>query len=261
MHPILFEVGSLTIHTYGFMIMTGAFLGYLYMSRTAKKELGIEPDHIQTLAIYIIFAAFIGGKLFFYFEKPDFYFNPPSNMMKNFRQGFVFYGSLIFAIPVAIWFFRKNKWPVWPFMDRLAITGTIIHACGRMGCFFAGCCYGLPTEQPWGVSFTDSETQARPMHTHLHPTQLYEVFNILAIMAVLLMLKRHKRFEGQLFLIYVILYSIGRSIVEIFRGDIRRGFIIEDVLSHSQFIALLLIAACLWAYRSFSKRADLKIKN
>lgn len=254
MHPILFEIGDLTIHTYGFMIMIGAFMGYLYMAKAAKKELGIEPDHVQTLAVYIIFAAFIGGKLFFYFEKPDFYFNPPSNMLKNFRQGFVFYGSLIFAVPIAIWYFRKMKWPVWSFMDLLAITGTIVHVSGRMGCFFAGCCYGLPTEAPWGVSFSDDITQARPMHTDLHPTQLYEVFNILVIMGVLFLLKRHKRFEGQLFLIYVILYSIGRSIVEVFRGDLRRGFIIEDILSHSQFIALLLIAASLWAYRKFSKQ-------
>jgi phosphatidylglycerol:prolipoprotein diacylglycerol transferase len=260
MYPVLFEIGGVTIHTYGFLIMTGAFLGYLYMSRMAKKELKIDPDQIQSLAVWIILSAFVGGKLFFYFEDPGYYFNPPSNMLKSFRQGFVFYGSLIFAIPVSIWYFRKMKWPVWAFMDLLAITGTIIHACGRMGCFFAGCCYGIPTDQPWGVSFSDSLSQAKPLHTDLHPTQLYEVFNILTIMVILMMLKRHKRFQGQLFLVYVILYSLGRSIVEIFRGDLRRGFIIEDILSHSQFIALILIAACLWAYRRFSKRDDLKVK-
>lgn len=260
MHPVLFEIGSLTIHTYGFMIMLGAFGGYLYMSRVAKQELGIAADQIQTLAIYIILSAFIGGKLFFYFEDPGHYFHPPSNMLKGFRQGFVFYGSLLFAVPVAIWYFKKMKWPVWPFMDRLAIAGTIIHAFGRMGCFFAGCCYGLPMDQPWAVNFADELSQAKPLHTDLHPTQLYEVFNILIIMSALLMLKRHKRFEGQLFLIYVILYSIGRSIVEVYRGDLRRGFIIEDVLSHSQFIALILIAICLWAYRRFSKRTDLRVK-
>lgn len=260
MHPVLFEIGSLEIHTYGFLIMMGAVFAYLYMSTAAKKELGIDPEHIQTLAIYIILAAFVGGKLFFYFEDPSYYFRTPSNMLKGFRQGFVFYGSLVFAIPIAIWFFRKQNWPVWPFMDRLAIAGTIVHAFGRMGCFFAGCCYGLPTEKPWGVTFDDALSQAKPLHTDLHPTQLYEVLNILTIMGILLMLKRHKRFEGQLFLIYVILYSIGRSIVEVFRGDLRRGFIIEDVLSHSQFIALILIGICLWAYRSFSKRKDLKVK-
>ncbi|MFT5954596.1 MAG: phosphatidylglycerol:prolipoprotein diacylglycerol transferase [Cyclobacteriaceae bacterium] len=260
MYPILFDLGSLSIHTYGFMIMLGALFGYLYMSYAVKKDLGIDSGNVQTLAIWIIFAAFVGGKLFFYFERPEYYFNPPSNMLKSFRQGFVFYGSLIFAVPVAIWFFRKNKWPVWAFMDRLAIAATIVHIFGRMGCFFAGCCYGLPTDKAWGVAFTDELSQAKPLGAHLHPTQLYEVLNILIIMVVLFMFKRHKRFEGQLFFIYVILYSIGRSIVEIYRGDLRRGFIIEDILSHSQFIALLLIAATLGAYRYFSQRSDLKVK-
>ncbi|MFT6941747.1 MAG: phosphatidylglycerol:prolipoprotein diacylglycerol transferase, partial [Cyclobacteriaceae bacterium] len=86
MYPILFDLGSLSIHTYGFMIMLGALFGYLYMSYAVKKDLGIDSGNVQTLAIWIIFAAFVGGKLFFYFERPEYYFNPPSNMLKSFRQ-------------------------------------------------------------------------------------------------------------------------------------------------------------------------------
>ena len=261
MHPILFEIGDFTIHTYGFMIMTGAFLAYLYMSRAAKKELGIDPDKIQTLAIYLILSAFIGGKLLFYLEDPGYYFNPPSNMTKNFRTGFVFYGSLLFAVPLAVWYFRKEKWPLWPMMDRLAITTLIIHMCGRIGCFSAGCCYGVPTEKPWGVKFSHEHTQAEPMHVALHPTQLYEAFFLLGILVFLIMFKRHKRFEGQLFMIYLMLYAGGRALIEIFRGDLRRGFIIEDVLSHSQFISIFIIAFVLWMYRRLSKKGLYKKGN
>lgn len=254
MHPELFTIGNFTLHTYGFMIMVGAMLGYLFMSRTAKKELGIDPDKIQTLAIYVILAAFIGGKLFFYFEKPSFYFNPPSNMLVNFRTGFVFYGSLLCAVPIAVWFFRKEKWPLWPMLDLLAIATLIIHACGRRGCFFAGCCYGTPTDMPWGVTFTDELSQAEPLHTALHPTQLYEATFLIGILIFLLMFKRHKRFEGQLFMIYLMLYAVGRGVIEIFRGDLRRGFIIEDILSHSQLISLAIIAFALWMYKRLSKK-------
>ncbi|MBV6647948.1 MAG: prolipoprotein diacylglyceryl transferase [Cyclobacteriaceae bacterium] len=254
MHPELFSIGSLTIHSYGFMIMLGAIAGYAYMSLNAKKELGIALDKIQSLAIYIIVAAFVGGKLLFYLEKPSYYFNPPSNMLVNFRTGFVFYGSLLFAIPVAVWYFRKEKWPIWPVLDRLAIAGTIIHAFGRMGCFLAGCCYGLPTDKPWGVAFTEESSQAQPLHEHLHPTQLYSAGMICSIMVVLLMFKRHKRFEGQLIFVYLILYAAGRGIIEIFRGDLRRGFIIEGVLSHSQLISLVLITITLSAYFYFRKK-------
>lgn len=261
MHPELFSIGNFTVHTYGFMIMLGAFLGYLYMSNAVKKELGIDPDKIQTLAIYVILSAFIGGKLFFYFEDPKYYFNPPSNMLENFRTGFVFYGSLLFAVPIAVWFFRKEKWPLWPLMDRLAITTLIIHACGRLGCFSAGCCYGIPTDAPWGVTFTDELSQADPMHTALHPTQLYEALFLVGILVFLIMFKRHKRFEGQLFMIYLMAYAVGRGIIEIFRGDLARGFIIEDVLSHSQFISLFVIAFALWMYRRLSKKGLYKPKN
>lgn len=248
MHPELFSIGSFTVHTYGFMIMIGAMLGYFYMSAQAKKELAIDPDKIQTLAIIIILAAFIGGKFFFYLEKPSYYFNPPSNMFKNFRTGFVFYGSLLFAVPLAIWYFRKQKFPVLPMLDLLAITGCIIHGFGRLGCFFAGCCHGLPTDSFLGVTFTHPQSQAEPLNVPLHPTQLYDAFIITGILVTLLMLKRYKRFEGQLFLVYIMLYATGRIFVEIFRGDERRGFIIDNVLSHSQLISLFIIAAAALAY-------------
>lgn len=239
----------------------GAIAGYFYMSTSVRKEMGIAPEKIQNLAILVIIAAFVGGKLFFYFEKPGYYFHPMSNMFKNFRTGFVFYGSLLVAVPTVVWYFRKQKWPVWPMLDHIAITACIIHAFGRMGCFFAGCCHGKPTDSFLGVTFTDAESQAEPLHTPLHPTQLYDAFQIIAILIILLMLKRHKRFEGQLFLVYIVLYAIGRSIVEIFRGDVSRGFIIDNVLSHSQFISILIILGAIWAYTYLKKKKKHQVKT
>lgn len=253
MHPELFNIGNFTIHTYGFMIMLGAMFGFLYMSHTVKKELGIEKDKIQNLAILIIISAFVGGKLFFFLEDPGYYFSSWQHIKKNFRTGFVFYGSLLYAIPVVIWYFRKEKWPVWPFLDRIAIVACIIHGMGRLGCFFAGCCHGVPTDVPWGVTFTDPISQAEPLHTPLHPTQLYSATLIFSILIILLMFKRHKRFEGQLFFIYIILYATGRGIIEIFRGDEARGYIIENVLSHSQFISIIVIAITAVVYWKFKK--------
>ncbi len=253
MHPKIVSFGDFALYSYGLLIMTGAILGYLYLRRTAHRELGVNPDKVQMLAVWIIFAAFVGGKLFFYFEKPSFYFSPPSNMLVNFRTGFVFYGSLLFALPVAFWYFRREKWQVWPMLDLLAITATIVHGFGRMGCFLAGCCYGLPSDQAWAVTFTDEASKA-PLHEALHPTQLYSVMLIGSIAAVLMMLKRHRRFEGQLFFIYIALYAGGRAVIEIFRGDLRRGFVIGEWLSHSQFISILLIAGIGWMYWRRSKK-------
>ena len=146
----------------------------------------------------------------------------------------------------------------WPMMDRLAITACIIHGMGRLGCFFAGCCHGTPTDLPWGVTFIDNASQAEPLNTPLHPTQLYSAGLIFSILVILLMFKRHRRFEGQLFFIYIILYAIGRGIIEIFRGDEERGYIIDGVISHSQFISIIVITIAMWAYFRFKKKADLK---
>jgi phosphatidylglycerol:prolipoprotein diacylglycerol transferase len=258
MHPILFTLDMfgkpVSIHTYGVMIALGAFAFYIYGSTIAKKELGIPPETIQALARIIIISAVIGGKLFYYFEEPSFYFSPPSNMLVNFRTGFVFYGSLLFVIPSVIWFYRKHKLPVMPMFDIIAIGGLILHAFGRMGCFFAGCCYGSETDGPIFITFTDAATAA-PTNVHLHPTQLYSLTMLLGILAILLMFKRHKRFEGQLFFIYLMLYSVGRGFIEIFRGDLRRGFIIEDILSHSQLISILLISVVGFIYIKMLKKS------
>ena len=256
MFPILFASDAYTLYSYGVLIMIGALLGYYYMRHTVKKDLGIAPEKIQLLAMLVIFSAFVGGKVFYYLEDLSFYLNPPSNMLIDFRTGFTFYGSLLFAFPLALWFFIKEKWPVWPMLDRLAISATIIHSFGRMGCFLAGCCFGVPTDQPWGVTFTHDHSQA-PLHQSLHPTQLYSVLLIASIFVVLMMFKRHKRFEGQLFFLYILLYAFGRGVIEIFRGDLRRGLIIEGWLSHSQLISLILIMLVVWAYVRFYKKEKL----
>lgn len=234
--------------------MIGAIIAYLYISHHAKKELGIPAENIQALARIIIITAFVGGKLLYYLEDPGFYFSPPSNMLKNFRTGFVFYGSLLFAVPSVIWYFRSKKLPVLPLLDIIAIAGVMLHASGRTGCFLAGCCYGLPTDGPIYVEFTNVLSEA-PLGQHLHPTQLYSISLLLSILVILLMFKRHQRFQGQLFLIYISLYAIGRGIIEIFRGDEARGYLIEDYLTHSQFISLFLIGIVIWYYIRLNRRS------
>jgi len=258
MYPILFSFDffghPVNIHSYGVLISFGALMGFIYASTTAKKELGIEIQTMQNLARTIIIAAFVGGKILYFLEDPGFYFFPPSNMLHDFRTGFVFYGSLLFVIPLVILFFRKHKLPVMPMLDIIAITGLIIHIFGRMGCFFAGCCYGKETSRSIFIEFTDVASVA-PLHQHLHPTQLYSITLLICILIVLLMFKRHKRFEGQLFFIYIMLYALGRGVIEIFRGDISRGYVIDGILSHSQFISLILLGIILFFYIRFLNKS------
>ena len=143
MHPILFESGSITIYSYGFCIAVGALLGFLYMSKQGKKEFGLTFDQSNNLFIMLVLAGVIGGKLFLIFEEPSLYLHQPKKLISG--SGFVFYGSLLLAIPIMLLYFKKIKVPVLGMLDVMAVVTCIVHGLGRIGCFMAGCCYGKPT--------------------------------------------------------------------------------------------------------------------
>lgn len=246
MHPELFTLGSFTVYTYGFCIALGALLGFLYMYRQGKKQYGMTFDQSNNLFILLVVAGVVGGKIFMIFEDPSLYLSHPKKLLSG--SGFVFYGSLLTTIPVMLWYFKKISVPVLGMLDVMAVVTCLVHGFGRIGCFMAGCCYGLPTDGFFSVVFSNPACQAEPLNTPLYPTQLFEATFIFSILIVLLVLNKKKTFDGQLFLIYLMIYATGRSILEIFRGDIERGFIIKNVLSNSQFISLLIISAALYFY-------------
>jgi phosphatidylglycerol---prolipoprotein diacylglyceryl transferase len=259
MHPVLFEVGSITVYSYGFMIALGVIGAVAYMAIQGKRDVGLTFDQANTLFLLIFIAAFVGGKVFLLFENPSLYVSNPAKLLTG--RGFVFYGSFLFAVPTMLWFFRKHKLNPHKMLDVMAIVTCIVHMFGRLGCFLAGCCYGKPTDSAFSVTFTDEACQAEPLNTPLFPTQLMEAGYIFIVMIVLLLIKRkYQKFYGQLFLLYLIVYAIGRSILEIFRGDVARGFIIKDYLSHSQFIALLIVLVSIFFYVKWSKKNPI-LKN
>jgi phosphatidylglycerol:prolipoprotein diacylglycerol transferase len=122
--------------------------------------------------------------------------------------------------------------PGWKTTDIMAPSLALGQALGRMGCFFAGCCYGKTCDLPWAVTFTRPDTLA-PIGIPIHPTQLYSALSNFIIFLFLFSFRKKKKFEGQLFWSYVFLYGVTRSIIEIFRGDFR-GELVFNVLSISQ---------------------------
>lgn len=252
MYPILFEVGSITLYSYGFMIALGIVAGMVYLIIQGRKEVGLTFDQANSLFLYIFFAAFVGGKLFLFFEDPSGYLTSPQKLLTG--RGFVFYGSFLLAIPTMLWFFRRHKLHTYKMLDVMAITTCLVHIFGRIGCFLAGCCYGKPTDSAMGITFTDAACYANPLHTPLYPTQLFEAFYIFLVMILLALIKSKRRFYGQLFLSYLMLYAIGRFMLEFFRGDTGRGFVIDGYISHSQFIALCIFGVVVFVYARWSKQ-------
>jgi phosphatidylglycerol:prolipoprotein diacylglycerol transferase len=173
----------------------------------------------------------------------------------------VFYGGLILAVVVALWYIRRVGLPLWTTCDVFAPGIALGHVVGRFGCFFAGCCYGKPTMRPWGITFTDpfaASNVGTPLGVPLHPTQLYEAGAELLILVVLLVTERKGRpFPGRTFWLYMLLYAVSRFVIEFFRGD-ERGTVF--MFSTSQFISLLLapLAVAMLVYLSRAKTPEPK---
>jgi phosphatidylglycerol:prolipoprotein diacylglycerol transferase len=244
---------QITVYSYGLMIALG-ILAAFYVTLRLSKKFGLDADKLSNLFIWVIVAAFVGGKLFYFFEDWDKYTQDPSQMLNVMGGGFVFYGSLIFAIPTIILWLRQQKIPVRPFLDVLAFAGPVVHSFGRVGCFLAGCCHGKVCNNALGVTFTHPDTLAVPTNTPLYPTQLMDIGVNLIILLVVFLVRKKQQFDGQLLLIYLMMYGVGRSIVEIYRGDDARGFVFGGALSHSQFIALLIIATCAYFWFQWKKK-------
>jgi phosphatidylglycerol:prolipoprotein diacylglycerol transferase len=166
-----------------------------------------------------------------------------SNLLEVFKiwnGGLVFYGGFLGALLVVIIYLKVYRLPLGKTVDIAAVSLPLGHSLGRIGCFFAGCCYGKTCHMPWAVTFRHTESLA-PLNTPLHPTQLYLSFANLMVFLIIFSYRSKKHFDGQLFLIYVIFYGINRSIIETFRGDFRGGTFLE-LFSISQVIGILFAA-------------------
>jgi len=245
MHPILVEFGFIKIFTYGLLVATGFFVAILLAGRQGKKE-GLDQQKIMDLAFYVLVAALVGGRLLYIVVEYRYFLDNPMEVLKFWKGGLVFYGGFIGAFSVGFWYVRKHQLPVWKVGDIVAPSIAIGQAIGRWGCFFAGCCYGVRTDVPWAITFSDPKSLA-PLDIPLHPTQIYLSLNALVIYGILVWLRKRKKFEGQVFWTYGILYSIGRFIIEYYRGD-DRGYAVESMLSTSQFIGIfiLLLSVFMW---------------
>lgn len=256
MYPELFHFGSVTIYSYGVAILIGVIIAYFLFLRFSKVY-GLNHDKVSELFLWCVFGVFAGGKLFFFFEKPSYYISHPGDFLDNFGAGFVFYGSFICTIPILIWWFRKNKLPVWDMFDLVGISGAVVHACGKIGCFMAGCCHGKVCHNSWGVVFNNPHTHAEPVGVPLYPVQLWDSAIILSAVIIMLLIRKRKAFAGQLFLIYGLWYALGRFITENYRGDEERGYLFGGALSHSQFIAIIVFVICaviyVWRWKKGAK--------
>lgn len=261
MHPRLLTTPFFTIYTFGVLLASAYLAAFWWLTAQGRRE-GLNLEALTSLGFWAIAGAIIGAKALMVVRDLPAYIAAPSALFSwpVLSSAGDFYGGFIGAvIAAAVFFWRDSRLPFWRAADLCGPAIAMGQAIGRVGCFMAGDDYGRPTQVPWAVTFTNSDAArlgGTPLGIPLHPVQLYESLVCTVLFFVLLRLRRRKRFDGEVILVYTLLYAIARFILEFFRGDADRGFVFGGVLSTSQFIAGLLapVAIALWLVRRHGVR-------
>lgn len=241
MRRILFTVFGFPVYGYGTMLALGVLVAVLLSEWRAKKK-GIDQDKFFNMAIIAVICGILGGKLFFIITNfSDFIAS--KSIAEAIGDGFVVYGSIIGGVAGVFGYCKKAHWNMLEMFD-IAVPGlALAQGIGRIGCLFAGCCYGKETTLPIGIKFTDS--YIAPNNVLLFPTQICSsIFDILLAMLLLWLSKKNMK-DGRLFSVYLMIYSVGRFIIEFFRSDPRGNV---GALSSSQFISIFVIVLAIIIY-------------
>lgn len=261
-HPFLFHIGSFALPTYGFLVALGMICGLWTAFRLARFR-GMDPEQIWNLGGIAVFSGIVGSKALLLILSWREYAEDPGRIfsMATLQSGGVFSGGLVLGIVCVGWYVRREKLPFLSALDVLAPGLALGHAFGRLGCLSAGCCYGRPTDMPWGITFHNTwaaEFSGTPLNIPLHPTQLYEFAAEAINFVFLYWLCKRKQFEGQVAALFMIIYGIERFVFEFYRGDPGRGEILGGMLSGTQLIALGLVVS---GFAIYLRRTPLRTFN
>lgn len=232
----LFDIGPISVYSYGLMIAIGIVAAFYLADIRAKKQ-GLDGEHVYGLGFLGLIVGILGAKLLFYATEIKAIIANPK-MLLSFSEGFVVYGGIIGGILGAYIYCKWKKLPVLKYFDLAIPSVALAQGFGRIGCFLAGCCYGRETTAWYGITFHDSPFA--PNGVSLIPTQLISSVADFAHFFLLLWVAKKKKTDGVVVTAYMICYSIGRFMIELLRNDPRGNV---SLLSTSQFISIFMLMA------------------
>lgn len=241
------HIGPITLHMYGIMIAIGYISAFLISEKRAKKQ-GLNPDILYGIFWCAVFGGALGSKILYYTVNIRQVIANPS-IIFNFRNGWVVYGGIIGGVFASFLYCRIKKVDFVAYLDLVLPSVAFAQGCGRIGCFFAGCCYGRETESV--LSITYSHSNFAPNGVKLIPTQIYSSIGDFAIAFLLMAYAKKKPAKGKVAAGYCVLYSVGRFIIEMFRNDYRGEY---GPLSTSQLISVFILAIGIGMYVWAAKR-------
>ncbi len=247
MRPELIKIGPFTLYTYGFMWMVGIWLAVWRALRLAPRY-GVKPDDVLDVAFWSVALGIVGGRLAFVITYWSKYASDPLSIFRVWEGGMSYFGGFGLAIATAIYLIRKRRIPIWQLGDLAAPSLALGYAIARIGCFGAGCCYGAPTDLPWGALFPGHERA-------VHPTQLYATLMNLLIFAGLSYWASRRQFEGQLFAAFLVLHGLYRFINEFFRAG-ATSLLALGIFTYGHLVAAVLMGIGFALYAVLKRRAN-----
>ena len=226
MHPILFSIGPVAIHSYGLMLGL-AFLATMYLSSRRASIFDLSGERVSNLIILFLVSGIVGARIAYVLANMSLFLDSPLEILMINKGGLIFYGGFIFALVAGIVYAMVTRLAILDTADLMAPFIALGHSIGRVGCFFNGCCYGRPTDSFLGVCFPDTLVR-------VYPTQLFSSAGLLAIFFLLFFFQSRRRFKGEIISLYFILYGAFRFLIEFLRGDsaeVLLGFTSAQIIS------------------------------
>jgi len=249
MYPVLLSLGKFHVYAWGLMLAVAVIVAIFGLTKLFKSE-GYDPDSVWDLVMILVVGGVLGSRLAYIlvYQWQDFLSSPAAvlSISNGGFSGLVWYGAFILDIPLFIWYIRRHGYPFWNILDMLAPYIALGYAIVRIGCFLNGCCYGEVTDSAIGVIFPNVDGLPR------YPSQLFSSALNFILFGFLIWYYRRRRFYGQLFILYLMGYSIYRFIVEYFRDSL----INYGPFTMGQVVTMLVFLVALGLYTWRKKQSE-----
>ncbi len=253
MHPVLLQLGNFKVYSWGFMLAIAAIVAILGIRRVFDRE-GHDRDMVLDMVVLMVVFGLLGGRIAYilFYEWSEFLTDPVIFFSPGF-SGLIWYGAFAGGLLAFLGYIWRKDLDFWEMADIYAPYLALGYALVRIGCFLNGCCYGLPTGSGLGVVFPDVDHQLR------HPTQLYSTGLNFLLFLYLFWLWERRKFSGQVFIAYLMGYSLYRFIIEFFRFSlINYG---PFTLGQVYTVFMLLAALGLYWWRSSKFNNDIYVRR
>jgi phosphatidylglycerol:prolipoprotein diacylglycerol transferase len=270
MYRILFTIGSFSIYSYGVMIALAFITAILFAMKEAKRS-GESPEKVLDISLYVILGALIGGRLGYVLTYLDYYMKNPVKILYFRQGGLSFLGGFLVAYLLCWLYVKRTKISFWKYADIAAPSIAIGLGIGRIGCFLNGCCFGVVSEN-YGIKFPS--LYMPPVYLQqlkdgliasgssctlpVIPTQLYSSLYGFLIFFILLRIKKYKKYDGYLFLNFLVFYSISRFTIEFFRFY-ENNFKVFNLLTITQTILIGVVLVSLVFMNILKKKSTTSV--